>query len=149
MSLRFLVLLALLPGVAAPAEVTLPKILASHMVVQRDLPVHVWGMATPGQDVRVSFRGENRSAKANRLGRWSVYLDPGTAGGPFQMKVEGAPVAAGSTEAAQTITLDDVLVGDVWVASVAIEYGVRDAPRRHGCPGSASCGEPANQGCWS
>ncbi len=117
MSLRFLVLLALLPGVVAPAEVILPKILASHMVVQRDLPVHVWGMATPGQDVRVSFRGETRPAKANRLGRWSVYLDPGTAGGPFQMKVEGVPVAAGSTEAAQTITLDDVLVGDVWVAS--------------------------------
>lgn len=117
MSLRFLVLLALLPGVVAPAEVILPKILASHMVVQRDLPVHVWGMATPGQDVRVSFRGETRSVKANRLGRWSVYLDPGTAGGPFQMKVEGVPVAAGSTEAAQTITLDDVLVGDVWVAS--------------------------------
>jgi sialate O-acetylesterase len=49
--------------------VTLPKILASHMVVQRELPVHVWGMAAPGEDVSVSFRGESRPTKASRLGR--------------------------------------------------------------------------------
>jgi sialate O-acetylesterase len=63
----------------AHAEVTLPKILASHMVVQRELPVHVWGMAAPGEDVSVSFRGESRSTKASRLGRWNVYLAPGAA----------------------------------------------------------------------
>src|ERR1017187_8662407 len=103
-------MLALLACDLAHAEVTLPKILASHMVVQRELPVHVWGMAVPGEDVSVSFRGESRSAKANWLGRWNIYLAPGAAGGPFQMTVRGGA-------AAQTITLDDVLVGDVWVAS--------------------------------
>jgi sialate O-acetylesterase len=88
------------------------------MVVQRDLPVHVWGMATPGEDVRVIFRGETRTTKAGQLGRWSVYLQPGSAGGPFQMTVQGAPAPEGGNAApAQTITLDDVLVGDVWVAS--------------------------------
>ncbi len=93
---------------------TLPQILASHMVVQRDLPVHVWGMATTGEDVSVSFRGETRLTKAGELGRWSIYLSPGVAGGPFQMTVKGTPAAGGT---AQTITLDDVLVGDVWLAS--------------------------------
>src|ERR1019366_5557846 len=107
--MRFAFLLALLPGTLAPAEVTLPKIIADHMVVQRDLPVHVWGMAAPGEEVSVSFRGETRSTKAGRLGRWNVYLTPGAAGGPFQMTVRGGT--------AQSITLDDVLVGDVWVAS--------------------------------
>jgi len=88
------------------SEVTLPRVLASHMVVQRDLPVHVWGWATPGEAVTVSFREQSRTAQTNELGQWSVYLPPGEAGGPFEMKVSGT----------NTITFDDVLVGDVWVA---------------------------------
>jgi len=118
LNLRSLLLLLLLPGAAVSAQVTLPKILASHMVVQRDLPVHVWGMASAGQEVSVTFRGATRSTKAGQLGRWSVYLPPGAAGGPFQLIVKGAPAAAGGDAApARTIALDDVLVGDVWVAS--------------------------------
>jgi sialate O-acetylesterase len=100
---------ALLAGAQARAQVVLPKVLASHMVVQRDLPVHVWGMAAPGEPVSVSFRGETESATASELGRWGLYLKPGAAGGPFQMTVTGKD--------GQPITLDDVLVGDVWVAS--------------------------------
>lgn len=91
MNLRSLLLLALVPCTTLFAEVTLPKILSSHMVIQRDLPVHVWGMATPGETVAVSFRGQTRSTKAGELGRWSVHLSPGAAGGPFQMTVTGAP----------------------------------------------------------
>ena len=90
------------------------------MVVQRDLPVHVWGMAAPGENVSVTFRGETRSAIAGQLGRWSLYLRPGAAGGPFKMTVTtGLAAAARQAEAAAVpaITLDDVLVGDVWVAS--------------------------------
>ena len=89
------------------AEVTLPRLLASHMVVQRDLPVHFWGWAAPGEQVSVSFRGETRTTSADELGQWSVYLAPGAAGGPFQAEVK----------ASNTITLDDVLAGDVWLAS--------------------------------
>ncbi len=91
MKLHNLLLLALLPGASVCAQVTLPRILSDHMVVQRDLPMHVWGMATAGEEVTVSFRGESRSTKAGELGRWSVYLKPGTAGGPFQLTVEGTP----------------------------------------------------------
>jgi sialate O-acetylesterase len=64
-------------------------------------------MASPGEAVSVAFRGESRSTTADDLGRWSVYLSPGEAGGPFQMSVKGT----------NSITLNDVLVGDVWVAS--------------------------------
>jgi len=120
LKLPLLLALALLPGAALPAQVALPKILASHMVVQRDLPVHVWGMAAPGENVSVSFRGETRTTTAGALGRWSLYLKPGAAGGPFQMTVAGAmPAVAGAAAppAETPITLDDVLVGDVWVAS--------------------------------
>ncbi|MHB1744417.1 MAG: sialate O-acetylesterase [Acidobacteriaceae bacterium] len=91
----------------ARAEVRLPSIFADHMVVQRDLPVHVWGMATPNETVSVTFRGETQNAATDDLGRWSVYLKPGKAGGPFSMEIHGA----------NAITLQDVLVGDVWIAS--------------------------------
>ncbi len=118
MNLRSLLLLALVPCATLPAEVILPKILASHMVIQRDLPVHVWGMAAPGEDVEVTFRGQTKSTRTGQLGRWSVYLSPGAAGGPFEMTVKGTPDATGGDAAsAQTIALEDVLVGDVWVAS--------------------------------
>jgi sialate O-acetylesterase len=113
MKLYKLLPLALVWCACLQAQVVLPRILSSHMVVQRDLPVHVWGLASPNENVAVSFRGQSSSVKAGPLGRWSVYLAPGAAGGPFQMTVTGTP-ANGS---AQKIVLDDVLVGDVWVAS--------------------------------
>ena len=103
--LFILVLIILQAG--AFADATLPSLLADHMVLQRGLPVHVWGMAAPQENVSVTFRGETKNTTADELGRWSLYLSPGEAGGPFQMLVK----------AANQITLNDVLVGDVWVAS--------------------------------
>ena len=99
--------LACLAAGAARAAVTLPYLLADHMVVQRGLPVHVWGQAAPGEAVAVSFRENTRAATADALGRWGVYLPPGEAGGPFELTVKGA----------NAITLQDVLVGDVWIAA--------------------------------
>jgi sialate O-acetylesterase len=89
------------------AEVKLPHVLAEHMVIQRDLPVHIWGTATPGEAVTVSFRGATRAASQDTFGRWSVYLPPCEAGGPYELKLQGANV----------IEFHDVLCGDVWVAS--------------------------------
>ena len=105
-SLRFLAS-ALLLALPALAEVKLPALIAEHMVVQRDLPVHVWGVSAPGETVSVTFRGDTRSASPDEYGRWSLYLPAGAAGGPFELTVK----------ASNTITVKDVLVGDVWVAS--------------------------------
>src|SRR5689334_16676994 len=88
-------------------SVKLPAVLTDHMVIQRDVPVHVWGTADSGEEVSVTFRGATRGDKADTLGRWSVYLPAGAAGGPFELIVKGA----------NTVTLRDVLVGDVWIAS--------------------------------
>ena len=89
------------------ADVTVPALLADHMVVQRGLPVHVWGMAAPHEAVSVAFRGETKAGTADDNGRWSIYLSPGEAGGPFELSIK----------AANAIVLNDILVGDVWVAS--------------------------------
>lgn len=88
----------------AQAAVTLPSILTDNMVIQRDVPVHIWGRAAAGETVQVSFHGNTATAMAGDLGEWSVYLPPAAAGGPYEIKVN-------------EVTLRDVLVGDVWVAS--------------------------------
>lgn len=99
--------LAVALACCARAEIKLPYLIADHMVVQRGLPVHIWGRAEPGEAVSVEFRGADRRTTPDSLGRWSVSLPPGDAGGPFRMIIRGS----------NTITLEDVLVGEVWVAS--------------------------------
>lgn len=102
-----LTFLLLMGAKSTRAEVTVPSVLADHMVLQRDKPVHVWGMADPGETVTAEFRGNHASGQADKLGRWSIYLPAGEAGGPFVLTIRGK----------NTLTLQDVLVGDVWVAS--------------------------------
>lgn len=106
---RFVQISALLAlaGFRGAAEVRLPAILTDHMVIQRGLPVHFWGSAEPGESVSVNFRGANRNTAADSLGRWNVYLPPGEAGGPFDVEIKGS----------NTVSLHDVLAGDVWIAS--------------------------------
>lgn len=103
----FFVIVLLILATSVHADVTLPALLTDHMVVQRGLPVHVWGMAAAHEAVSVTFRGETKTTAADDDGRWSVYLSPGEAGGPFQLNIK----------ATNAIVLNDVLVGDVWVAS--------------------------------
>src|SRR5579863_8785831 len=109
--------LLLLSSIPLSAQVTLPRVLSNHMVVQRDLPVHVWGNAAPGEPVTVSFRGEARGTETDPLGHWSVFLRPGPAGGPFQLTVKGIPGGGANAAPEQPITIDDIMVGDVWIAS--------------------------------
>ncbi|HMG03242.1 MAG TPA: sialate O-acetylesterase [Edaphobacter sp.] len=99
--------LVLLLAAAAHAEVFLPKVFSSHMVLQRDMPIHIWGSAAPGEQVSVDFHGSSAPATADKFGRWSVYLSPQPAGGPFTLTVR----------AANTLQLDDILLGDLWLAS--------------------------------
>jgi len=89
------------------ASVRLPALFADHMVIQRDEPVHVWGDAAAGETVAVAFRGKQEVSTADSLGRWTVQLPSGEAGGPFVLTIRGTNM----------IMLNDVLVGDVWIAS--------------------------------
>jgi len=99
--------LIFVPCLAARADVTLPALLGDHMVIQRGLPVHIWGTAAEGEPITVEFHGQTRSTVADPVGQWNVYLPPAEAGGPFELTVKGS----------NTVQLHDVLVGDVWVAS--------------------------------
>lgn len=86
-------------------EVRLPTIFTDHMVLQRDKVVPVWGKAAPGDEVVVGFAGQKKTAKADAGGKWMVKLDP------MPANAEPQVLKAGS------VTVQDVLVGEVWLAS--------------------------------
>jgi sialate O-acetylesterase len=99
--------LLLFAVVACRAEVQLPKLLASHMVLQRDQPVHLWGWAEPDEKVTAELDHKMQSTVTDAAGHWQIFLPAFPAGGPFRLTVKGT----------NEIVLDDVLVGDVWFAS--------------------------------
>lgn len=89
------------------AAVRLPSLFSDHMVLQRDGAVPVWGWADPGEAVTVSIAGQKQSTKAGADGKWSLKLEKLAATGPQTMTVKGG----------NEITIKDVLVGEVWLAS--------------------------------
>jgi sialate O-acetylesterase len=91
----------------AAAGVKLPAILGDNMVLQRDVPLKVWGWADAGEKVSVKLADQTRSTQADKNGDWSVIFDPLQAGGPVEMTVTGKNV----------LTLRDILIGEVWLCS--------------------------------
>lgn len=92
----------------ARADIKLPALFTPHMVLQRDQKDRVWGWAEAGERVGVSINGQTKTAEAGKDGKWSVTLDPMPAGGPYILSINGRK---------DTITIDDVLVGEVWLCS--------------------------------
>jgi sialate O-acetylesterase len=93
---------------SALADVKLPAVISSHMVLQRDVAVPIWGTAAPGEEVVVEFAGQKKTVKAGDDGAWIVRLDP--------MPASAEPRTM-TVAASNTVTLDDVLVGEVWLGS--------------------------------
>ncbi len=97
--------------IAAPgfADVRLPKILGSHMVLQRNSEAKIWGWADPGETVSINGDWLNApaSTKADDDGKWHVSIMTGDAGGPHWLTIAGN----------NSIKLDDILFGEVWIGS--------------------------------
>src|ERR1039457_683091 len=105
-------LLALLLA-ASPllAEVKLASPFTSHMVLQRDMKVPLWGTADAGERVTVEFAGQKISTKAAADGKWRVDFEP------LKVSAEGRMLTATGSNTTKPVQLDDVLVGEVWLAS--------------------------------
>ena len=101
----------LVVSIAVPqvqADVTLPKVIGSHMVLQRDRPLPIWGWAAPGEEVTVKLDEATATAKADAQGNWKVVLPAVKADGKaHSMTVSGK----------NKIELDDILIGEVWIGS--------------------------------
>jgi sialate O-acetylesterase len=83
------------------------NVFQTNMVLQRDKPLNIWGWAEPGEEVTVSFAGQQAKAKAGADRSWQVTLKPMPANStPQTMTVKGR---------SRTLTLEGILVGDVWL----------------------------------
>nr|WP_321355220.1 sialate O-acetylesterase [uncultured Draconibacterium sp.] len=101
----------LILSISLHAQVSLPYVFSDHMILQRENPIPVWGWATPGENVTITFVDQEVSTTSDEDGRWMAYFAKMEAGGPYEMKVyEGENTKA-------EIVFSDVLIGDVWFAS--------------------------------
>jgi len=89
-------------------SVSLPTIFGDNMVLQRDISIPVWGWAAPGETITVEFAGQKVSATADATGKWQAVLKAMPANAkPDVLKISGS----------NTITIKNVVVGDVWICS--------------------------------
>jgi sialate O-acetylesterase len=85
----------------------LHPLFTDDMVLQRRVKFPIWGWTSPGASVTVEFQGKSSTAVADAGGKWMARLGPFEAGGPFTLTIKGP----------QSVTLNNVLIGDVWLAS--------------------------------
>jgi len=89
------------------AQITLPSIISDGMILQRDVPLKIWGWASPGEQVVLQFNGSKFRAITGTDERWIITLPPVKAGGPYRMEFS----------AKNHVVLNNVLFGDVWLCA--------------------------------
>lgn len=96
-------------AVAKPA-IELGSPFTDHAILQREMPVPIWGRSEPGTKMTIAFAGQTKSGVTEKDGKWLVKLDPLTANAtPQEMVI--------SDSAGNKVTLKDILVGEVWICS--------------------------------
>ncbi|MDX2045827.1 MAG: sialate O-acetylesterase, partial [Chitinophagaceae bacterium] len=89
------------------AQIKLPRLVRDSMILQRDADVKIWGWASKNEKISIKFNNKAYKTKADADGKWSVFLSPMKAGGPYTMDIAGK----------NKITLKEILIGDVWFCS--------------------------------
>ncbi|HAA87481.1 MAG TPA: sialate O-acetylesterase [Verrucomicrobiales bacterium] len=102
------------------ADVKLPNVIGSGMVLQRDMAVPVWGWAEVGEEVTVSFAGQTKKTTAGDDGKWMIKLDS------LKANAKGSTLTISGNN---KINLDNVLVGEVWICSGQsnMEWAIRQS----------------------
>ena len=110
----------------AAADVRLPHFLSDNMVLQREMPIPIWGWANPNEKVTVSLGNSSASATTGANGQWLVKLPKLPTGGPYQLTVAGV----------NTLTLSNVMIGEVWLCSGQsnMEKPIGIHPGQQPCP---------------
>ena len=91
------------------AEVRLPSIIGSHMVLQQNSEIKIWGWCDPGENIKITPGWDtiSYSTIGNPDGKWMLHIKTPSAGGPYTLAINGN----------NKIILEDVLIGEVWVCS--------------------------------
>jgi sialate O-acetylesterase len=106
-------------NVIVDANVRMPLIFGDHMVLQQDAKLTIWGWADPKEKVTVSFAGKKEKTTTAEDGSWQVNLKP------IMNKSKGEIL---TIKGNNTLIFQDVLVGDIWVASGQsnMEWGIKN-----------------------
>jgi len=104
----FLSLLLLTPSLLL-AELSVPHFFSDHMVLQRERPAAIWGKATPGAEIKITFKNQSATTQTGADGKWRTQIQTGPA------DATGATLTI--TTGPDKIQIADVLVGEVWFAS--------------------------------
>jgi len=103
-----LIVLSLLINNLTEAKLLVSKLYSDHMVIQRNQPIVVWGWDDANSTIKISFNNLEHSAIVNDNGGWKVTLPMMKEGGPFEMIISSSN---------DTIVIEDILIGDVWICS--------------------------------
>ena len=119
-----LTLIAALAPLVAGAEVRLPNIFSNHMVLQRGVPLKVWGTADDGEKISLKFGPRTFSTTADERGAWVIELPA--------LKADGGKSHQITIKGKNTIVLEDILIGDVWIGSGQsnMEWSLNQSERR-------------------
>ncbi|SOE21401.1 sialate O-acetylesterase [Spirosomataceae bacterium TFI 002] len=104
----FKTLLCVLIFSQVSAQLKLANVFGDHMVLQRNNTIKIWGTSQPNESIKLTLGQKNIVTKANNNGKWIATSDGMLAGGPYKMVVKGET---------ETILVDDILIGDVWLCS--------------------------------
>jgi sialate O-acetylesterase len=88
-------------------QISLPRFISDGMVLQRNTKIPIWGWASANEKVEVLFNGKTYATITDANKKWKLFLKPQKAGGPYKIKIT----------ASNTITIKNVLIGDVWLCS--------------------------------
>jgi len=97
-------------------KLSMPTLFADHMLLQRDIPCHIWGWGRPGTAVSVAFNGQNQQTTVAADGNWSLKLDAMDAlstGSELVVKDDRSE-----------LSFSNVVVGDIWICSGQSNMGV-------------------------
>jgi sialate O-acetylesterase len=105
-SISLTIVFCLLLQIQAVAKITMPVTFGDGMVLQREMPLRLFGEASEGASVTVRFNGQQQTA-ASHNGNWMVVLEAMPAGGPYELHVSGD---------GEKLIFKDVMLGEVWLA---------------------------------
>lgn len=104
---KIIVLIVLSISLGLNAQIKLPRLISDGMILQRDSKVKIWGWAAAKETIELNFNHKIYKTITAEDGTWAITLPSQKAGGPYEM----------TFSASNTITLKNILFGDVWICS--------------------------------
>ena len=104
----FLVIFCLLISQSIRAEIKLPGYFTDNMMLQRDMPIKIWGWGNRYETVTVSIHDQKVNTRCKKDGTWEIILSPIPYGGPYSLTVQGKE---------NSIKIENILIGDIWLCS--------------------------------